>query len=211
MTIRSSFTFPTLSRRSLLLAALAACLCVLPVMASPEATGSSGSSGSSGAVSLLVPRPQDAPNGGYGPYLTYPEIQAKVAGWRHAHPTLVQVRSLGKTFEGRDIPLVRLSAASASANAPEVLLVAGIHPREQQPPIALTHLVDELLAGYGKDPALTRLLKERVVWVVPLFNVDGKIYDMQHGNGTTRGGFPSVGGRGCEAWHGGSDDPLPLG
>jgi carboxypeptidase T len=138
---------------------------------------------------LLAPRPSDKPDGDYGAYLTYPEMQAKIAGWARTHPDLVQVSSLGKTFEGRDIPLVRLSAVPATApdSVPEVLLLSGIHPREQQPQIGIAALVDEFLAGYKTDAVLTKLLQERVVWIVPVFNVDGKVYDMQHGNGRTRG------------------------
>lgn len=184
MTIRSNSIF---ARRSILLAAALACLMAPTAGVAAAAPSAAATTASADATRLLTPRPQDAPNGSYGAYLTYPEIQAKISGWLHSHPSLVQVRSLGKTVEGRDIPLVRLSAAPANAGVPEVLLLAGIHPREQQPPIAMAHLVDELLAGYNRDPALTRLLKERVIWVVPMFNVDGKVYDMQHGNGTTRG------------------------
>lgn len=138
---------------------------------------------------FLAPNPADKPNGDYGPYLTYAEMESKIADWARTHPELVQVSSLGKTFEGRDIPLVRLSAAPAgvSDSVPEILLLSGIHPREQQPQIGIAALVDELLSAYDKDTALTKLLRERVIWIVPVFNVDGKIYDMQHGNGTTHG------------------------
>ena len=139
----------------------------------------------------LTPRPEDAPNGAYTGYLTYPEIEAKIASWKQNYPGLVEVRSLGKTYEGRDIPLVRLSAvsdaAADAASTPEVFFLGGIHPREQQPPIGLTHLGDKLLSGYGADPKMTHLLKDRVIWMVPMFNVDGKVYDLAHGNGTTRG------------------------
>lgn len=140
---------------------------------------------------ILAPRPADKPDGDYGPYITYAEMQAKIADWAKTYPNLIQVSSLGRTFEGRDIPLMRLSAVPSdspdAASVPEVLLLSGIHPREQQPQIGIAALVDELLAGYSKDAALTKLLRERVIWIVPVFNVDGKIYDMQHGNGTTRG------------------------
>jgi hypothetical protein len=138
-------------------------------------------------AAILAPAPADAPSGDYGPYLTYAEMQAKVAGWARDYPGLVRVSSLGKTVEGRDIPLVRLSAAKESDNRPEVLLLSGIHPREQQPQMGVAALGDELLAAYGKDDKLTRLLRERVVWVVPVFNVDGKIHDMKHGDGKARG------------------------
>jgi carboxypeptidase T len=91
---------------------------------------------------------------------------------------------LGKTVEGRTIPLLRLSDdAAVSETEPEVLLITGVHPREQAPQVCLIQLVDELLAGYDKDPRLTRLVKERQIWLVPMLNVDGKIHDMAKGKG----------------------------
>ncbi len=135
-----------------------------------------------------APAGGETPNGDYGGYYTWPEIQTKIAAWRKTYPHLVHQTSLGKTVEGRDIPLLRLSDnAARDEDEPEVLLIAGIHPREQQPQVCLIRLLDELLGGYGKDPRLTRLLNEREIWIVPMFNVDGKIYDMRHGNGKDRG------------------------
>jgi hypothetical protein len=116
-------------------------------------------------------------------------MQSRIVDWSRAHPDLVQVSSLGKTFEGRDIPLVRLSAVPADSpdSVPEILLLSGIHPREQQPQMGIAAFADEILASFTKDEALTKLLRERVIWIVPVFNVDGKVYDMQHGDGKTRG------------------------
>jgi carboxypeptidase T len=116
------------------------------------------------------------------------EIQEKIAEWRKAHPDLVHQTSLGRTLEGRDIPLLRISDnAGTDEDEPEVLLLSGIHPREQQPQICIVRLVDDLLNGYGKDPRLTRLVNEREIWIVPVFNVDGKVYDMRNGNGADKG------------------------
>jgi hypothetical protein len=67
------------------------------------------------------------------------------------------------------------------------MILSGIHPREQQPVIAVTRLVDKLLAGYSKDASLTKLVDERAIYIVPIFNVDGKVYDLKNGNGTSRG------------------------
>lgn len=127
--------------------------------------------------------PSDTANGDYGAYLTWPEMKEKIAAWARQYPKLVHVGLLGKTLEGRDIPLLRLSDSPTVSDKPEVLLLAGIHPREQQPQVAIAHLIDELLAGYGKDAKITKLLTERQIWIVPVFNVDGKVYDMRNGNG----------------------------
>ncbi len=141
------------------------------------------------AAPAMAPGPKDdMPNGDYGGYFTWPEIQEKIAGWRRRYPNLVHEGVLAKTLEGRDIPLLRLSDdADVKDGEPEVLVMAGIHPREQQPQVCLLRFIDELLEGYGKDPRLTKILRERQVWVIPVLNVDGKVYDMKRGNGTTKG------------------------
>lgn len=130
----------------------------------------------------------DAANGDYGGYFTWPEIKAKIAAWKRARPSLVHETSIGRSVEGRDIVALRISDnAGTDEGEPAVLLMAGIHPREQPAQVLLLKLVDEMLDGYGRDARLTRLIDEREIWVIPCFNVDGKVYDMKHGNGTDHG------------------------
>ncbi len=89
---------------------------------------------------------------------------------------LIQYRSIGKSNEGRDIPL--LIAASGLAFTPElarrqgkaiVFIQAGIHAGE----------IDGKDAGYAllRDIAITKtrldLLKNVVILFVPIYNVDG--------------------------------------
>ncbi len=133
-------------------------------------------------------RRDDSANGDYGGYHTWPEILEKIAGWKRARPGLVHETSIGKTLEGRDIVALRISDnAGKDEDEPAVLLMAGIHPREQPAQVLLLRLVDEILEGYGRDARLTRLVDEREIWIIPCFNVDGKVYDMKHGNGTDHG------------------------
>ncbi len=130
----------------------------------------------------------DAPNGDYGDYLTWPEMRAQIEALHTRRPDLVELSSLGKTAEGREIPLLKISdRVREEEGEPEVLVVGGVHPREQQPQLSLMRFLDELVNGYGTDAALTRLVNERVLWCVPMLNVDGKVYDFQAGNGKDRG------------------------
>lgn len=136
---------------------------------------------------LLLPQ-DDAPNGDYGYFHTWPEIRAKMAALKKSHPDLVHETVLGKTLEGRDIPLFKISDhAARDEDEPEVCLMAAIHPREQPPQILLLRLLEEMLAAYGKDERITRLINKREIWIIPVFNVDGKVYDMKHGNGKDHG------------------------
>ncbi len=138
------------------------------------------------ALALLAGAQDDTPNGDYGGFYTWPEVVGRVDQLVKAHPDLLLRSSLGKTSEGRDIPLLRVSAAKDEA-APEILLMAGIHPREQQPQICILELLGELVEKYGKDERITRLVDGRRIWIIPVLNVDGKVYDMKHGNGKDKG------------------------
>jgi predicted deacylase len=128
----------------------------------------------------------DAANGPYPGFITWQAMKSKISGWARRYPKLVTVSVLGKTALGRDIPLLRLGSGK-KPNAPEVLLIGGVHPREQSPLNALASLTEEMLSKYGTDARFTALLDERTVWLIPVLNVDGKVHDFAHGNGTTRG------------------------
>ncbi len=141
-----------------------------------------------GLLLLALPGDDDAPNGDYGGFHTWPEILEKISTLQKSRPDLVHRASLGKTWEGRDIPLLKISDhAERDEDEPELLLMAGIHPREQQPQIAIIRLLEDLVGRYGRDERISRLVDEREIWIVPVLNVDGKVYDMKHGNGRDRG------------------------
>ncbi len=130
----------------------------------------------------------DPSNGNYGGFWTWPEMTARIGELEKAHPAILHRTSLGKTVEGRDIVLLKVSDnAAADEDEPEVLLMAGIHPREQQPQIAIMDLLETLLSRHGKDDRVTKLVNEREIWILPVLNVDGKVYDMRHGNGQDKG------------------------
>ncbi|MBW3634912.1 MAG: hypothetical protein KY445_00425 [Armatimonadetes bacterium] len=132
--------------------------------------------------------PQDLPNGDYGGFYTWPELVGEIDGWLRKYPHLVRAQRLGTSVEGRAIPLLKISSnPEKDEDKPEVLYLVGIHPREQAPTVAIVRFVSELLAGYNTNPEITQLVNSREIWVVPMLNVDGKIYDFQHGNTTTRG------------------------
>jgi len=92
-----------------------------------------------------------------------------------AGSSLVALSTLGRSPEGRDIPLVILSkervrtpAELGAAGKPAVLVVANIHAGEVEGKEACQMLVRDVATG-----ALAGLLERQVVLVVPIFNADG--------------------------------------
>jgi len=89
-------------------------------------------------------------------------------------PRLV-ISSFGSSPEGRDMPLLILSAQGISvpeqaqrAGLPVVLVINGIHPGEVEGKEASLMLARDLLAGTEGA-----LLEQMVLLIVPLFNPDG--------------------------------------
>ena len=111
--------------------------------------------------------------------ITQDQINQRADSWLSKYKGIVTKSSIGKTREGRDIPIYKIDTRSAkNVEHKEAMLLAGIHPREQQPSRDLLRFMDELLAGYQRDERITDILDRQIIWVVPSFNVDGKLHDV---------------------------------
>ena len=111
--------------------------------------------------------------------ITQDEINQRADSWLRKYKGIVTKSSIGKTREGRDIPIYKIDTHSPNnVEQKEIMLLAGIHPREQQPSRDLLRFMDELLGSYRKDDRITEMLDRQIIWVVPSFNVDGKLHDV---------------------------------
>jgi hypothetical protein len=136
--------------------------------------------------------------------------EARLQSWTKEFPSLVRLGTLGKTRQGRKIPLIQVGHAPI-----EAMVLTGVHPREQSPPVVVATWLEELMRTDA--PILT----QRTIYWVPFLNVDGKIRDDEGGergsdirknaagvdlnrNFSVRWG----GGRAFDpAWNGSTDDP----
>ena len=87
----------------------------------------------------------------------------------------MQLTALGKSHEGRDIPLVILTNRETGPDTekPAFWIDANIHATELTASMAALYFIKQLVEGYGTDPKITRILDEQVVYVVPRLNPDG--------------------------------------
>jgi murein tripeptide amidase MpaA len=108
-------------------------------------------------------------------YYTYAQLTERLAWLAARHPQIMQVGALGKSHEGREIPLVILTnrATGPDTEKPAFWLDANIHATELTASMAALYFVVKLAEAYGNDPKITRILDEQAIYVVPRLNPDG--------------------------------------
>jgi len=123
----------------------------------------------------------DFPAGDEG-YHTYDEMVAALQAAASAHPDITAISSIGQSYEGRDIPVIKISDnAATDEDEPEVLFTCNMHAREHLTAEMCLHIVDRFTSGYGSDPAVTGFVDSREIYVVPMVNPDGIEYDISGG------------------------------
>ncbi|MCU0813089.1 MAG: M14 family metallopeptidase [Burkholderiaceae bacterium] len=92
-----------------------------------------------------------------------------------ARPDLVAVRSIGRSWEGRDIWLVVVTNAATGADTdkPAFWVDGNIHAAELTASTACLYWLHHLLSRHGEDPQVTQLLDTRTVYICPRLNPDG--------------------------------------
>ena len=117
-------------------------------------------------------------------YHAFDDLIAYVRQMVDAHPDVATfVPSIGKTHEGRDIPVVRISIMKASKSGTKVTywFNGGIHAREWISSHTAVFLIHQLLTAYDRKDQQIQYLLEHVEFVVaPHINPDGYEYSRLH-------------------------------
>ncbi len=119
------------------------------------------------------------PDKSMGGYKTYGEVTSDLMFQHLLYPDIVSERiSIGQSLEGRDIWAIKISDnPDVDEDEPEVLYTGTIHAREVICPHVLQYFVDYLCENYGTDPRVTDLVDNREIWIVPVVNPDGHVYN----------------------------------
>lgn len=108
-------------------------------------------------------------------YYNNEELNERLQWLAEQHAEIVELRTLGQSHEGRDIPLVVLTnrEAGPDLDKPAFWIDANIHATELTGSAAALYFVHKVTREYGTNPKLTRILDEQVIYVVPRLNPDG--------------------------------------
>lgn len=99
-----------------------------------------------------------------------------------SYPKLASIASIGRSFEGRDMKIIKIGAGGTTGvkntGKPILWIDAGIHAREwAAPPVAL-YIAYSLLSNYETDAETKRLVDTFEWHILPSANPDG--YEFSH-------------------------------
>lgn len=96
------------------------------------------------------------------------------------HPDIAQLVDLTAkygtppTFEGRSMYALKISDnVTQEEDEPTFMLVSAHHCRELVTPVIAMHGITDLTDNYGIDPAVTSVVDDNEIWMIPVWNPDG--------------------------------------
>jgi carboxypeptidase T len=115
-------------------------------------------------------------------YHTYAESTAALQQAQLNFPSLAKVSSIGQSYEGRAMNLIKISDNVATdENEPEVLFTCNQHAREHLTTEMCLRIVERFTTGYATNPAIKNLVDTHEIYVIPNMNPDGSEYDISGG------------------------------
>ena len=115
-------------------------------------------------------------------YHTYDEMLKLANDLATRFPNIVKISSLGKSVEGRDITLIHITHAenrNSDFFIPGILFVGSHHAREHLATEVPLLLAKHITENYASDPELKKFVDTRNIYIIPLLNPDGKLYDIK--------------------------------
>jgi murein tripeptide amidase MpaA len=121
---------------------------------------------------MTLPQP---PAQRFDTFYPYDALTRLLFDYADAYPWLVQVASIGKSHEGRDIWVATLTNLNTGAaeDKPGFWADGNIHAAELTASTACLYYLQQLVSGHGTDREITQLLDTRVVYLCPRLNPDG--------------------------------------
>ena len=120
-------------------------------------------------------RPKTAGRLDFLHYHTYDEVEGLLRQWAAGHPDIVDLYSVGKSFEGRDIWQITITNKSTGKDTdkPAMFIEGNRHSGEVTAAECALWFAGHILGGYGADPELTRLVDTKAIYVRVKNNPDG--------------------------------------
>ena len=122
------------------------------------------------------------------------ELYADMGRLAKAFPKFLKLQSIGKSADGLDIMLMAINnpATGPELSKAAMYIDANIHGNEIQGGEVCLYTIWYLMENYGRIEDVTRLVDERVFYLVPTVNPDGRQFFMESSGGSARSGHLPV-------------------
>ncbi len=109
-------------------------------------------------------------------YHTFSQFVAEFESLAAQYPAICRLDTIGFSVQGRPILAMKISDnPDLEEFEPEVRLVGVHHGNEFISGEVLIAYAPYLLENYGTDPFVTKMVNEREIWIIPIFNPDGHV------------------------------------
>ncbi|MEO3748501.1 M14 family zinc carboxypeptidase [Plantactinospora sp. B5E13] len=116
-------------------------------------------------------------------YHNYAELNTVLNQVVADHPGIARRSSIGTSYEGRDLPVIKISDnVAVDEDEPEILFNHQQHAREHLTVEMAIYLLNLFTDNYGSDSRITNIVNTREIWIVPTVNPDGSEYDIATGS-----------------------------
>jgi carboxypeptidase T len=122
-------------------------------------------------------RPSILPDWQDGEYHDYIATSQMIKGFNAQYPDLVDVFNIGKSVLGRTIWCIRITNEKNNSIKSSCLIDGCIHGNEWESGDACLYLAEYLLINFGVNTTITNILNSSEIYIVPLFNPDGRQQD----------------------------------
>ncbi len=122
------------------------------------------------------------------------ELYADMKRLQAAFPKFLKLESIGRSARGRDLMLMTINnpATGPETGKAAMYIEANIHGNEIQGGEVCLYTIWYLMENYGRIADVTRLVDERVFYIAPTVNPDGRQYFMEGPGGNARSGHVPV-------------------
>ena len=107
-------------------------------------------------------------------YQRLQKIHDFLAAIQSKYPSIAATESIGKSYQGKDLRIIRIGVNQASKTKPVIFMESGIHAREWISPATTQCFAQNLVQGYEANNAdIVNLLQKFDFIILPSLNPDG--------------------------------------
>ncbi|RWS03100.1 lysosomal acid phosphatase-like protein 3, partial [Dinothrombium tinctorium] len=108
----------------------------------------------------------------------HPSINDYIEDLAAENPQLSSIQTIGRSFENREIKIIRIGKNHKDDSKPAIWIDAGIHAREWAAPTSALYIAKSLIQDYAQDSMTKKLVDSFNWYILPSANPDG--YEYSH-------------------------------